>query len=297
MATSSIFKAQYNAETVRLLLQEVSQAPTALPTDPINLSIAENILTIDKMMERLYDPSNPQLPYDQHNYGNNEYFKESLTKFLGATFFAGRTLETKHLIIANGAGPVLNMLVDTLCQPGEGIIIPSPYYATFNSILSMRAKVEPIPAYFQPSNNFAWDISKLDEALASAKVKCHVKALLLTSPNNPMGTIYPKEVLIEAVHWAKSKNLHLIMDEIYAQCIYDETKKFVSISDVLKELNIGFGNDIHVVWSFSKDFPLSGFRVGFLYTECPELLECMQELVRFIIFFFYYIFRQFFFSL
>jgi bifunctional pyridoxal-dependent enzyme with beta-cystathionase and maltose regulon repressor activities len=77
------------------------------------------------------------------------------------------------------------------------------FLTAFNSILSTRPEVVPIPAYFQPSNNFAWDISQLDEALAGAEVP--VKALLLTSPNNPIGTIYPKEVLIEAVHWAKSK--------------------------------------------------------------------------------------------
>eukprot|EP00026_Physarum_polycephalum_P017153 Phypoly_transcript_18277.p1 GENE.Phypoly_transcript_18277~~Phypoly_transcript_18277.p1 ORF type:complete len:249 (+),score=30.23 Phypoly_transcript_18277:71-748(+) len=190
--------------------------PKNNPDGIMILTIAENTLTLELLKSKL-NAQGDELPDGQYNYGNNLYFLKDLAAFFSRTFFAGRKMEPQNLIVGNGAGSVLNMLAFTLCDAGDGIIIPSPYYPGFDLDLNAIAEVKPLPAYFQSSNNFEFDITKLQDTMDKAKSdNIAVKALLLCSPNNPMGVIYSKEQLINILNWVKSHKIHLIVDEIYA---------------------------------------------------------------------------------
>jgi len=90
-----------------------------------------------------------------------------------------------------------------------------------------------------------------------------VKALLLCSPNNPLGFMFTREELENIVSWTRQNGLQLIVDEIYGLSVFSKSSKLVSIGSVLDEL----GDDVHFVWSFSKDFCMSGLRAGVIYTE------------------------------
>jgi len=67
------------------------------------------------------------------------------------------------------------------------------------------------------------------------------------------------------------------MDEIYALSCWKEDTPFVSISDVLFEQGAPFGEYVHVIWSFSKDFCANGLRVGAVYSENPEVLDAVKD--------------------
>jgi len=144
--------------------------------------------------------------------------------------------------------------------------------------LGLQAGVVPIPAYLQNSNNFALDVSILQQTLEKARAnKINVKALLISSPCNPLGVVYTKQELRDMYRWTKENNIHFIVDEIYALSSFFKSKPFTSISSVLEEMGESFGDTVHEVWSFSKDFSLSGFRVGMVYTENKAVLNAFHQ--------------------
>jgi aspartate/methionine/tyrosine aminotransferase len=111
----------------------------------------------------------------------------------------------------------------------------------------------------------------LDAAIAGADRP--VRALLFTSPSNPLGRIYTRGEIDEVVTWAEAHDIHVVFDEIYALSVYGEAA-FTSVAAVRASL----GDHIHVVWAFSKDFGLSGFRAGVLWSENRAVLEAVDSL-------------------
>lgn len=102
---------------------------------------------------------------------------------------------------------------------------------------------------------------------------CNVKAILLTNPSNPLGVIYSKEAMISCIAWARSKNLHIIVDEIYGlSCFGDEP-----FTSVVSFFNNDISDDIHILWSFSKDLGASGLRLGVMYSQNKVLLQSMSS--------------------
>lgn len=118
-------------------------------------------------------------------------------------------------------------------------------------------------------------LENLNATLETAK-KCgeNVRALLLTSPHNPLGTLYTKEELIQFHAWCVENSLHLICDEIYALSVYKPGETFVSILEAVPDL----GSNVHVVYGMSKDFSMSGFRVGCLYTLNEGVRQAFSNL-------------------
>jgi len=96
---------------------------------------------------------------------------------------------------------------------------------------------------------------------------------LITNPNNPLGAIYPPSTVIEAIEFCKKHQLQLVVNELYANSCFDPQVEFHSVLSLPEyEANHDF---IHVVYGLSKDFCISGYRVGILYTENKELCDKM----------------------
>lgn len=107
------------------------------------------------------------------------------------------------------------------------------------------------------------------------------RILLLSHPQNPLGTCYPPEVVSEIIAWCREKQIHLITDEIYAGSVYRDDANFVSALELASTGDgnaLGLGPYIHLVYALSKDFALSGLRVGALYSENPEIRLPLQKL-------------------
>lgn len=82
------------------------------------------------------------------------------------------------------------------------------------------------------------------------------------------------------IEWSKSKNMHIISDEIYGNSVFPG-EKFTSMAKVMKDMNKGekyLGDNVHIAAGFSKDFALSGFRVGTLFSHNKDLLGAMDSL-------------------
>lgn len=96
--------------------------------------------------------------------------------------------------------------------------------------------------------------SDLDHAATLAEAKgLRARILLLTNPNNPLGTIHPPEIIRSAIEWARSRNMHIIVDELYALSVHDQNAVFES---VIRTLNNDLRNDVRKSmeqWAITKN--------------------------------------------
>jgi 1-aminocyclopropane-1-carboxylate synthase len=201
--------------------------------------------------------------------GNPE-FRRRLATFMGRSFL-GRTFDVEEIVVLAGAGVVLEMLCYALCDPGDGVLIPTPSYAGFWPDLETRDELNIVRVDCASGDEFRLTPALLDAAVEAAD--CPVTAFLFTTPNNPLGRVYTRDELLAIVEWAERRGIHLIMDEIYALSVFGE-REFVSVASLRPEL----GDGVHIVWAFSKDFGASGLRCGVLISENRAVLDAVGGL-------------------
>ncbi len=258
------------------ILESLSRAgstyePATNPGGYIPLSVAENQLMAKPLLDRMAavrDFPPDVLAYDSM-IGSLE-FREKLARFLGRTFL-GRTFRPEQVAVLAGAGSVLEILFHCLCDPGDGVLVPTPSYAGFWADLETRDELGIVPVPAESSDGFRLTTAQLDRALKKADRP--VKALLFTSPNNPLGTVYSGREIEEILGWARAAGVHVVFDEIYALSVFGEAD-FTSCAQLVPEL----GDSVHVVWAFSKDFGASGLRCGVLVSENEALLRAVDGL-------------------
>ncbi|GAB4272419.1 pyridoxal phosphate-dependent aminotransferase [Thermincola ferriacetica] len=166
---------------------------------------------------------------------------------------SGLPVNENHVVMTVGAGGALNVVLKTLLNPGDEVIILSPYFVEYKFYVDNHGGVcKEVPTL----ENFQIDT----EAIAQA-VTAKTKAIIINSPNNPTGVIYPAESLsaLDQVLSAKEEELgidiYVISDEPYAKICYDGIK----VPNVFKYIRKSI-----IVTSHSKDLALPGERIGYL---------------------------------
>jgi aspartate aminotransferase len=196
----------------------------------------------------------------QHGYMPNAGFVDTrkavadyLSKYNPARFGA------EHIVMTVGAGGGLNVVLKTILNPGEEVIIPSPYFVEYNFYLDNH---QGVPRVAPTKPDFSLDLSAIGAAFSD-----RTKAVLINSPNNPTGRVYGEGDLAELGQLLSRKSeelgrpVYLISDEPYRKIIYDGVK-VPSIFAAYK--------DSFLVTSFSKDLSLAGERIGYIAVH-PEI--------------------------
>ncbi|MHA2359784.1 MAG: pyridoxal phosphate-dependent aminotransferase [Candidatus Thorarchaeota archaeon] len=155
-----------------------------------------------------------------------------------------------QIVITAGANNALAGAILTLLEPNENVIVPSPYY--FNTVMAVKlagGKIVEVPVdrEFQPQME---DIE--------AAIDTNTKAICLISPNNPTGAVYSKKVLDQIVDLCIQHDIALISDETYSRMVYDGATHYSPRSRRDAE------EHVLTLGSFSKDFGMSGWRVGYM---------------------------------
>ena len=242
------------------------------PGGYVPLCIAENKRCAEDLVSRLARYAG-QVPAGAMGYDamvGSLAFRERLAAYLGRAVF-GRTFAPQQLAVVAGVGTVLELLFFALADEGEGVLVPTPSYAGFWADLETRDALRVIPVDCPSDDGFALTTARLDAAMDAAPVP--VKALLFTTPNNPLGCVYSRAQLLEVLAWSEARGIHVVFDEIYALSVYGETP-FVSTATLREQL----GPRVHLAWGFSKDFGASGLRCGVLVSENEDVLKAVDQL-------------------
>lgn len=176
--------------------------------------------------------------------------------------------EPSQIIISTGAKQCLANTFLAILNPGDEVLIPVPYWVSYPELVKLA---DGVPVFVQTSkeNNYKYTVEDLKKSL-SAKTK----AILINSPNNPTGTIYSKEELMEIAEFAKENDLIIVSDEIYEKLIYDN-KKHVSIAALSKD---AYERTI-VINGVSKTYAMTGWRLGYCgcSTKIAKLMSSLQS--------------------
>ncbi|MCH7877253.1 MAG: aminotransferase class I/II-fold pyridoxal phosphate-dependent enzyme [Thaumarchaeota archaeon] len=204
---------------------------------------------------------------DAINNGENYYsaseglleLREEIAKKENAK---GLSISADEIIVTNGISEGLDMVISSIVEEGDEVLLPGPYYPPYASYVRLHGG---IPVEFVVDlNNSTPDIDDIKSKITSKTV-----AICLISPNNPTGVVFNENSLKELVDIANQHNLYIICDEIYDQIIFDE--KFVGIGKVAGD------SPVIVLNGFSKVHLMSGWRIGYIaFNQSPQL-EAIRE--------------------
>ena len=206
----------------------------------------------------------------------NEPKEFSLSRYMQPKF----TIESDDIFVMAGAGACFESLGFSLINPGDVILVPRPYYYQFDHEFHRVSGAELVTfpvCVIEANTGTRCFIKKEDLQLAydqAASSGAVVKALLIVSPNNPIGYVLEEEVLQVCLDFIKEHNLQLISDEIYMNCIFGEPK-FQSVLNIVRSCDDL--DNIHITWAFSKDFAVAGFRVGVTITKNEKIKAIFKE--------------------
>jgi aspartate aminotransferase len=158
-----------------------------------------------------------------------------------------------QIVVSNGAKHSCYNAILATCQPGDEVIIPSPYWVSYPDMVRL-AGAEPVIVPTMERN--AWKMRAEDFENAMTP---RTKMLILNSPCNPSGSVYTREEMQAIVDVAAEEDIYILSDEIYEKLIYEDVKH-VSIASLSKE---AYGLTI-TVNGFSKSYAMTGWRLGYL---------------------------------
>ena len=212
----------------------------------------------DNVKQALIDAVNKGENYYSASEGLLE-LREEIAKKENAK---GLSISADEIIVTNGVSEGLDMVISSIIEEGDEVLLPGPYYPPYASYVRLHGG---FPVEFAVDlNNSTPDIDDIKSKITSKTV-----AICLISPNNPTGVVFNENSLKELVDIANQHNLYIICDEIYDQIIFDE--KFVGIGKVARD------SPVIILNGFSKVHLMSGWRIGYIaFNQSPQL-EAIRE--------------------
>ena len=175
----------------------------------------------------------------------------------------------REIIITAGSIEGITATILALTNPGDEILIPEPTYTSYREVIVL-AGCKPIFVPLNEESGWTFELDKYKQLITEK-----TKAIFYCNPNNPTGTLYSKEQLLGLAALAKEHNLFLISDEVYKDLIdYDQEQTGespFSLAEV-KELR----EKVIRVFSFSKAYAMTGWRVGYLHSDEKNVKEILK---------------------
>ena len=235
------------------------------------LAIAENRLMWYQLEEKINTARDvPERSIGYDDMIGSKQFRTTVASFASRHVW-GREVGPDQVITLAGAGSILETLFYVLADPGDGILVPTPSYAGFWADIETRDELHIVPVHTRAPDDFTLTVDLLQSAYDTATVP--VRALLLTNPANPTGRIHAEDEIRQAVRWARSVGIHIVINEVYALSTHGDVP-FIPSGSIIDPLD----DDIHFVWAFSKDFAMSGLRCGVMTTLNDDVFKAISEL-------------------
>lgn len=259
-----------NSSVIRAMFEEGKKMASKLGAEHVfDFSLGNPSIEPPKeIKEVIFDILNDEDSYTIHGYMNNSGYddvRQEVAKSLNKRFDTYFT--QKNILMTVGAAGGLNVILKTLLNPGDEVIVFAPFFGEYRNYVSnydgKLIVISPNTVDFQPNlKEFANKISE------------KTKAVIINTPNNPTGVVYSEtmiKALSEIMYKAQDKfdtSIYLISDEPYRELAYDNV--------IVPYLPNYYDNTI-VGYSFSKSLSLPGERIGYLVM--PDTLEDGENII------------------
>jgi aspartate/methionine/tyrosine aminotransferase len=158
-----------------------------------------------------------------------------------------------QVLVTNGGKQAVSHAFSVLLDPGDEVIVPSPYWTTYPECIHL-ASGKMVEVFADESNNYLVTVTQLEKALTPK-----TKVLLFCSPSNPTGSVYSPEQVREIGEWALKNNLWVVADEIYEHLLYDGATA-PSICVAVPRL----ADRTIIINGVAKTYAMTGWRVGWM---------------------------------
>ncbi|KAH7393513.1 pyridoxal phosphate-dependent transferase [Cadophora sp. MPI-SDFR-AT-0126] len=275
------------------------------PDGIINLGLAENSLMHSETASFL-EKNFQVLPSKHLTYGTGPLgsirLRTTLSSLFTTHFHSLKPISPSQILPYSSISALTDALTWSICNEGEGILIPRPLYTGFRVDIPQRSRGIIVPVSFSGLETDGGDAARnhdlddvfdaelSEQAFERAWKKCEedgvkIRAVLLTNPHNPLGKCYPASTLTAVAKFCGRHGLHLICDEIYALSVFENrenpsAEKFTSILAVDLEGLIG-EDMVHVMYGPSKDLGANGLRLGALCSRNEGLIGAAASLAVF----------------
>jgi aminotransferase len=178
---------------------------------------------------------------------------EALSEYYGNR--TQRPLQPENIIVTTGATEAIYLALTATSAPGREFIVPDPAFMLYAPLIRMNGgSVRSIPV--RPANGYQLDPQEVIDAMDR-----NTFGVVLNSPSNPTGTLYPRETVEAIVQEAAYRGIAVISDEVYDHLVYDD-QEYPSVLSCCSDLD-----HVMVVSSFSKTFSMAGMRIGWLISS------------------------------
>lgn len=181
----------------------------------------------------------------------------------------GVNYEKDEILITNGGSEALTFSLIAVCDYGDEVLVPEPFYTNYNSF-GKSAGVNVVPITTKAENGF-----KLPEKKEiQSKINKRTKAILLSNPGNPTGAVYSRDQIEMVKDLALENDLYIIADEVYREFVYDGLD-YVSFAQ-LKEIE----DRVIITDSISKRYSACGARIGCIASKNKGLIGQILKLCQ-----------------
>lgn len=166
---------------------------------------------------------------------------------------SGLTTSAANVLVTNGGKHAVFTALAALCDPGDEVIVPAPYWTTYPEAVTLAGGV-PVVVDTDESTGFRVTVDQLDAALTP-----RTKALLFVSPDNPSGGVYTPAEVEQIGRWAVERGVWVMTDEIYEHLTYGDSV-FSSMPTLVPEV----ADQCIIVNGVAKTYAMTGWRVGWM---------------------------------
>ncbi|MGQ9588159.1 MAG: pyridoxal phosphate-dependent aminotransferase [Thermoplasmata archaeon] len=247
----------FPARVASLKMSGIRKLFEAAPPGSINLGLGEPdvqppagvIAAFRKALER-----------GENKYGPSAGIKELREAIAAYLRRYRRDVSFENIIVTAGATEGMRIACETIIGEGDEALVPNPGFVVYGPDVAL-AGGEPVEYSLRPENDYLPDIEEVKSLITP-----RTKAIVVNSPSNPTGTVFPKEAVKALSEVAKDHKLYILSDEVYDSYVYEgEHWSFARFHD-----------DTVIVQSFSKSLGATGWRVGYVATS----KEIVQQLAK-----------------
>jgi len=257
--------------------------PTDNPQGAFTLNVAENVPMIPLVKKRLkailHSNDIPDWTFQYTDPGGHPEVREVMANFM-STHLCQCPIDPDSIAFSAGASATIEVSTFVLANEGDTVVIPAPSYPMYTNDIGVKSGLKryDLQTHYHPADHgpvSPLTTAHLDEAWTDLVRQGETfKILLLTSPDNPTGCIYSAPQLKELAEWCIAHEVHLVVSEIYGLSLidiegeqlrqdYPGAVPYPSFGRIMAELQSEY---LHLWYALSKDFAMSGFRVGIAHS-------------------------------
>ena len=231
--------------------------------DVVNLALGEPDFPIPEEAKKAIIES---LEEDFTHYTSNKGIEELREKIARKLIKENKIKADKEeIIVTSGGSEGLHLAILAFAEKNSEVLIPNPGFVSYEPLVRL-AEAKPVYYSCKEENNFIPSVEEIEKLITD-----RTRMLVINSPNNPTGAVYPRSFFKDLADVLKEKNIVVLSDEVYEKIVYD-TKHYSMAR---------FYENTVTVNSFSKTFAMTGLRIGYVHAR-EEFIEQMLKIHQYI---------------